>query len=233
MDAASNETAARAPSDASTHHLVYVGDPMCSWCWGFAPVLTRLLETFGARLLTHVVVGGLRAFNTRAMDAEQKSTIRGHWEHVAERTGQPFDYAFFERDGFVYDTEPACRAVVTARLIDPRLTFAMMHAVHRAFYVEGADTRSASALRAASEQVGIDGAAFDATFGAEATKAQTMADFQTAQQAGITGFPTLLLGDNAGEFHVLSAGYQAYEPLAERLAELIDTPSTADSMLPH
>ena len=22
--------------------FLYLGDPMCSWCWGFAPVLERL-----------------------------------------------------------------------------------------------------------------------------------------------------------------------------------------------
>ena len=27
------------PTDAE---FVYVGDPMCSWCWGFAPVLDQL-----------------------------------------------------------------------------------------------------------------------------------------------------------------------------------------------
>ena len=83
---------------------------------------------------------------------------------------QALDGALSEADQ-AYLNSLSSRAEVTARLIDPRLTIAMMHAEHRAYYVEGDDTRSASALRAASEQGGCDGEAFDATFGAEAKAA--------------------------------------------------------------
>jgi putative protein-disulfide isomerase len=38
--------------------LVYVGHPMCSWCWGFAPVLERLIDAL--RVPIAVIVGGLR-----------------------------------------------------------------------------------------------------------------------------------------------------------------------------
>ena len=41
--------------------LIYVGDPMCSWCWGMAPAL----QAFAAHALQQelafsVVLGGLR-----------------------------------------------------------------------------------------------------------------------------------------------------------------------------
>jgi protein-disulfide isomerase-like protein with CxxC motif len=29
--------------------IIYVGEPMCSWCWGFSPVLRQLLKTFNFR----------------------------------------------------------------------------------------------------------------------------------------------------------------------------------------
>ena len=27
--------------------IIYVGDPMCSWCWGFSPVLKRIEAEYG------------------------------------------------------------------------------------------------------------------------------------------------------------------------------------------
>ncbi|MFQ5523922.1 MAG: DsbA family protein, partial [Acidimicrobiia bacterium] len=36
--------------------LIYVGDPMCSWCWGFAPEIEDLADEYPVE----VVVGGLR-----------------------------------------------------------------------------------------------------------------------------------------------------------------------------
>ena len=96
-------------------HFVYFADPMCSWCYGFSPVITTLAERFSGRLPVRLVMGGLRAGNTRPMRPQDKDYIRGAWTRVGEASGQPFDFAFFEREGFIYDTEPACRAVVTMR----------------------------------------------------------------------------------------------------------------------
>ena len=36
--------------------LISVGDPMCSWCWGFAPEIDSLADDYPV----DVVVGGLR-----------------------------------------------------------------------------------------------------------------------------------------------------------------------------
>ena len=41
--------------------LLYVMDPMCSWCWGFAPVVQALAEQAAAAgVPLQLVVGGLR-----------------------------------------------------------------------------------------------------------------------------------------------------------------------------
>src|SRR3712207_1860168 len=96
-------------------HLVYVADPMCSWCWGFSPVIDAIRHRFADALPIRLIMGGLRPGTTKVMDAAAKRTIRTHWEHVQEASGQPFDFGFLDRDGFVYDTEPAAKAVVVVR----------------------------------------------------------------------------------------------------------------------
>nr|MBA3324286.1 DsbA family protein [Paracoccaceae bacterium] len=45
---------------SSQAHLLYVADPMCSWCWGFAPVIADIRAAFRDRLPLHLVMGGLR-----------------------------------------------------------------------------------------------------------------------------------------------------------------------------
>ena len=42
--------------------ILYFGDPMCSWCWGFAPVLKSIYEDFKADAPLSIVVGGLHAY---------------------------------------------------------------------------------------------------------------------------------------------------------------------------
>src|SRR5215212_8246756 len=95
---------------------------MCSWCWGFAPTIESIRQHFGKALPIRLLMGGLRPGTTKPLDEAGRRTIRQHWEHVREASGQPFGFRFFEREGFIDDTEPASRAVVVMRragVVDP------------------------------------------------------------------------------------------------------------------
>ena len=47
--------------------MLYFADPMCSWCWGFNPVMARVREAYGERAYAigfgtdHVEVRGRRS----------------------------------------------------------------------------------------------------------------------------------------------------------------------------
>src|SRR3954462_12426370 len=92
--------------------LIYFADPMCSWCWCFAPVVETVQQRFGDALPIRLMMGGLRPGTTKPLDEAGRRTIREHWEHVREASGQPFVFRFSGRGYFIYDTDPASRAVV-------------------------------------------------------------------------------------------------------------------------
>ncbi len=94
----------------STPHLIYFADPMCSWCYGFSPVLDDIRHAFGRALPIRVVMGGLRPGTDTPMTEAAKLEIAGHWRHVHDATGLPFNPAGMAREGFLYDTDPAARA---------------------------------------------------------------------------------------------------------------------------
>ncbi|HAQ74270.1 MAG TPA: disulfide bond formation protein DsbA, partial [Pseudomonas sp.] len=74
-----------------TTRLIYVMDPMCSWCWGFAPVARALAAQAGEKgIEMQLVVGGLRR-ERMAMDAAGRQRTLGYWQTVHEASGQPFD----------------------------------------------------------------------------------------------------------------------------------------------
>jgi putative protein-disulfide isomerase len=190
---------------------------MCSWCYGFAPVVAALAEKFEDRLPLDVVMGGLRAGNTEPMHERDKATIREHWTRVGAATGQPFDLAFFDRAGFVYDTEPACRAVVTARRLMPRMALPFMARIQQAFYAENRDMTAAQEIADVAEEAGFDRSGFGAAFAGAEARNETFRDFLTAQSLGIHGFPTLIAGSEEKGYALLTNGYRPYEDLAEPL----------------
>jgi putative protein-disulfide isomerase len=199
-------------------HLIYIADPMCSWCWGFSPVISGLAERFGERAPIQLLMGGLRPYTVEPLSAEDSAMIREHWGHVAERTGQPFDFAFFDRPTFVYDTEPASRAVITARNLRPGTEVGFLKAVQHAFYAGNQDITDEAVLTGIAEADGFDGPEFAEALASEAAREATRRDFAVSQQAGIRGFPTLLAGEPPTGYTIVTHGYQ---PLAT-LAELLD-----------
>lgn len=213
-ESSSTETPVPADSEAPTagKRIVYVADPMCSWCWGFAPVIAAINESFGEAAPIRLVVGGLRAGETREMDTKSKAYIRHHWEQVQEATGQPFRFDFFERDGFIYDTEPACRAAVAIRNLAPGSTLDFFQAVQRAFYADGRDVTRGDTLAGIAEAGGVAAAVFESVFAAPEIAEATQADFQLAQALGVTGFPAVVLNDDAG-YRFLTMGYQPFDAL--------------------
>lgn len=202
---------------STTPHLVYFADPMCSWCWGFAPVV-EAIATRHPDLPIRLILGGLRPFTETAMDDAGKQATRQHWEHVGAASGQPFDFGFFERDGFVYDTEPAARAVVTARRLQPGRAFALNHRIAQAFYAENRDVTKAETLADLAAKEGFDREDFLRGFDDPATKSATLQDFAIAQQTGVTGFPTLIAGPQEdGSFLPVTVGYQDPEAVLARI----------------
>ena len=66
-------------NNTTADSLLYFVDPMCSWCWGFAPVITELATRLPEGMSIDVIAGGLRVNETQAMTAEIRQTVQGHW----------------------------------------------------------------------------------------------------------------------------------------------------------
>lgn len=201
--------------------LLYVMDPMCSWCWGFAPVVEALAEQAGAAgVPLQLVVGGLRR-ERAAMDPAARVRILAHWQAVNASTGQLFNFRDALPEGFVYDTEPACRALVTARQLDEQSVVPLAGLIQQAFYAEGRDVTRAQLLVELAERAGIPRIEFAAAFDSEAMQAATAADFAWVQDLGIAGFPTLL-AERDGQLALLTNGYQPLQALAPLLGRWLE-----------
>ncbi len=201
--------------------LLYVMDPMCSWCWGFAPVLHALTEQAAAvGVPLELVVGGLRQ-ERAALDAAGRVRILGHWQAVNAMTGQLFNFDDGLPEGLVYHTEPACRALVTARQLDPARVWPLLELIQQAFYCEGRDVTQASVLRELATAASLPRQAFAEAFDSSAMQAATQKDFTWVQDLGIAGFPTLL-AEHSGQKALLTNGYQPLEQLQPLLARWLE-----------
>jgi putative protein-disulfide isomerase len=203
--------------------LWYFADPMCSWCWGFAPVISAIKETYADQLKVALLLGGLRPGTTEPMTAALREEILHHWHEVHRRTGQPFTFEEAMPAGFVYDTEPPSRAVVAVAEIKPEETFPYFKSVQAAFYAHRQDVTQTQTLAALAEAHHIAVPQFLERFHSEDVKAKTRMHFQQTQQAGVRGFPTVVLQDASGST-LLTRGYRAFEELQPEIEAWLARP---------
>jgi len=189
-----------------TLELLYFANPMCSWCWGFAPVMRHVQERWPEMRLV-VATGELGRNRDRPMSEADKATVREHWQHVVERTGQPFDFAFFERQGFVYDTEPPSRLLTLLRHHYPATLPAALHRLHERFYARNEAITDRALLAETATEFGLDRTTFDAAFDSEDLIEETAREWQTTARLGVTGYPTLLALQD-GKAQVITVGYR-------------------------
>lgn len=192
--------------------LLYCADPMCSWCWGFSPALAQLAMRYRESLTVSILVGGLRAGSTVPTDARFREEILQHWRAVHARSHQPFAFDGALPDGFVYDTEPPCRAVATVHDLAPDESPRFFHRLQQAFYVEQQPITHSDVLARLAASASVSPETFSAHFASEAMRARTRQLFVLTRELGVRGFPTVLMVD-AERVQLLTHGYQPLEPL--------------------
>lgn len=200
--------------------IIYVGDPLCSWCWGISPALNRLekaAETNG--IPYRIVLGGLRPGGGDAWNEEFKGFLKHHWEEVTARSGQPFSEKIFDREAFNYDTEPSCRAVVVARQLKPESESRFFELTQHRFYVQNEDPNEVGFYEPICDQLGIDYAEFAPLFGSEEAKSATLRDFQLNRSWGVTGYPTVVFRKGE-QLIAIARGYAEFEQMWAAVEQL-------------
>ncbi|MEQ8798624.1 MAG: DsbA family protein [Salinisphaeraceae bacterium] len=200
-------------TDAS---LLYIADPMCSWCYGFGPEMRRLVAAYGDRIGVELIAGGLYPGNAMVLPPGQRRWVLHHWAEVQAHTGLPFDFDAAMPEGFVYDTEPACRAVVAMRRLAPDMALAYFDRLQGAFYRQARDLTDDAVLVELAGDLAPDAAAFTACLNDPDTREATQGDFHRRHQFGVRGMPAVILSDARG-YKRLTEGYQPFDTLRKRL----------------
>lgn len=211
---------------STTSRIIYVGDPMCSWCWGIAPELDKLQQyCVSNQMGFEIKLGGLRTGGEAPWDQKMKEFLRHHWEQVHQVTGQPFSFDLLDLEIFDYNTEPACRLVVAARKWLGNGHLAWFAALQKLFYVKNKDLSIIQNLEALCEQYKIDFELFKTHFQSEEAMAATAQDFQQTRAWGVRGYPSLILKDEDRLIGLIH-GYSTFENIRDRLQEYLSRSSS-------
>ena len=202
--------------------IIYVGDPMCAWCFGFSNILDTLIETFQNQVDFSIVMGGLRVEEPIVADKEIRKMLFNNWSAVTRKTGQEISVHLLENsENFLYNSEPSSRAFTTVRKIDPDTARPYYKALHEAFYLGLKDITETDLLCHLGKNLGINTDEFTRIFESDAIRRETENDFSYAQNLGVLAFPSLVL-KNGNDKAILNQGYKPLEPLHATIKKWIE-----------
>lgn len=200
--------------------LTYYGDPMCSWCYGFAPELKQIINSL-PNVTFELILGGLRPYGKEPI-VGMKNFLLKHWVKIQESTGQPFSHDILDNEEFYYDTEPANRAVVTAREMKEGIDLEFYDAIQTAFYAESKNVLLTETFAGIAQQFDLDPITYAKKFESDVMRNKTRESFSTTIEQGVNAFPTLVL-ETPDKKYLLSRGYQKAAPLLEKINQILSS----------
>ena len=213
--------------------IIYAFDPLCGWCYGFNPVVTKLRAKFASRAGWRIMSGGLVTGDRVRPIREMKDYLKNGMSAVTARTGQQFGEGFLrllDEGDWISRSEPACRAVFVVQREWPNVAMNFAQELCASFYKAGLKPDEPDTLAVIAKGCGIDAESLINMWSSEAALLQTSEEFAHARLRGITSYPALYLATEAG-IKCLVEGYasyeQAYASLLKHIPQLIDTNSTS------
>jgi len=208
--------------------LYYVHDPMCSWCWAFRPVWTRLRNAIQAQapeLRIVNLLGGLAPDSDVLMPPALRTEIQNHWRTIQRVVpGTGFNFDFWTDCLPRRSTWPACRAVIAAGLQghahDAGLREEdMILAIQQAYYLQASNPSDDTLLLQLAEDIGLDRNKFATDLHSGATISRLAREMDLARRIGARGFPSLIagIGDAFSPLHI---DYTDADTMLEQLLHL-------------
>jgi putative protein-disulfide isomerase len=202
--------------------LYYVHDPMCSWCWGFRPVLDELVRALPAGLPFSRLLGGLAPDCDQPMPSAMRTQLISTWHRIqAQIPGTRFNFDFWRSTTPRRSTWPACRAVLAARRLCGELEAPMIAAIQHAYYLEARNPSDNDTLIQLAVHLGLDAREFAALLNDGTTQTRLDDEMALARSMGADSFPSLRLVDRDTVWPI-TVDYRRVGPMLNAIRSLMD-----------
>lgn len=194
------------PRQAALPRVLFVTDPLCSWCFGTLPEVMQVRQKLNKQVAFDIVMGGLQIGTDEGLLGYDIKRLHRLWHEVTETTGQTFSGIIPEN--FVYHSELACRAVEIARnQADGQAPFEFFNLLQSSFYHGGENINSVKVLARLLE---MPEAKLTGLLESPEVIEQTRAGFDLVRSLSANALPHFLIDVGEG-YQLLCGGYVTEE----------------------
>jgi putative protein-disulfide isomerase len=202
--------------------LIYVHDPMCSWCFGFSKTLQTLLNELPADINVKRLLGGLAPDSNKPMSEATRNMVRQNWQHIEQAIpGVSFNYDFWDNCEPRRATYPACRAVIAARQQGDAFDDLMTQQIQQAYYLQARNPSDNSTLIGLASEIGLDQEVFADDLASNQTQQSLLDEISLSKSLGVNGFPSLVL-ERDGRYELIQTNYTKADSMLSQINILIN-----------
>ena len=170
---------------------------MCSWCWAYKPTWQKILNNLPQSLNVEYLLGGLAPDNDNPMSPETRNFVMDNWRRAQEKVpATEFNYEFWRLNRPKRSTYIACRAVISARIQNPKFERAMIDAIQYAYYLKAQNPSEETVLFDLAENIGLNIQAFKKDLNSLRVNNSLLKEIEFSRLMPISGFPSLVLSKN-------------------------------------
>jgi len=170
---------------------------MCSWCYGFKPVLERLKNQLKDNIQIKYCLGGLAEDTEITMPESMQASIQSNWKRIEETIpGITFNYKFWEVCTPKRSTYSSCRAVIAAKKQHQDYEHKMIDAIQQAYYVEARNPSEYNVLYQLANETGLNQHLFISDIHSNEVNNTLMNQILFSREMGAESLPSLFVFSN-------------------------------------
>jgi putative protein-disulfide isomerase len=203
--------------------LIYVYDPMCSWCYGFRPTWKALKSQLPEGLPVVSLLGGLADDSDVSMPEDMVKYLKRTWSQIESTCGVPFNHAYWDqtppppRTTFI-----SCRAVIAAERLAGRGE-AFAERIQDAYYTEAQNVWDFDTLCDLAEAFGFHRSSFADALASDDVRAVHDEQRQLAERLQVEGYPCVLL-IHQGQAYPIPVRHQGADVMLGDISDLLAEP---------
>lgn len=174
-----------------THTLYYVYDPMCAWCYAFAPTFEEVKKNLSENIKIVYVPGGLAPHTKQPMPQEMKEKIESYWYQIEEVVGTKFNHDFWTKCKPRRSTYLACQSTLAAK--NQNKEEEMIKAIQEAYYLRAMNPSDEETHIQLANELELDVDLFKDDLYAEETIVTFNEKMELRRQLGLNSFPSLAI----------------------------------------
>lgn len=200
--------------------FIYITDVFCPWCFGFAPVMERLVAHHGFPV--RVLCGNLvdTPEQTSSMGTPR---LRAFFQRLSDTTGRTLGEGFFrllsEEGSVVMDSSRSALLLAALKKLAPGHALEQMEAFQNAFYEDGRDVLNLDVQADVAARWGVSLEALKQASASEAVQDKAKKEMDEAEDilGDFVVYPTLFVKTDDGELHAVARGFAPFEDVEAKI----------------